>query len=174
MRKPWILPSLLLLLTLASACVVSPTDWQRITPSQPMSLTGFASQPGMAVRLQAKNQRTGAWDVIATYTSSTTPTTINSDTLYYWSGSLTFTQANSVDDWRCYFAIPGTSPCQVPEPAATAQIRLVQQDGFSLTSFAEGGLDCVITKLDAGTAWTVAGYECRDDNSPVINLRWVL
>lgn len=66
----------------ASACVVAPTDWDRIQPSEPIAMTGYASLAGTAVRVQAKNQRTGAWDVVATYTASSTPTTINGDTLY--------------------------------------------------------------------------------------------
>lgn len=158
----------------ASACVVAPTDWDRIQPSEPIAMTGYASLAGTAVRVQAKNQRTGAWDVVATYTASSTPTTINGDTLYGWSGSLTFTQVNNADPWRCYFAIPGSNPCQVPLPAADAQLRVLQGDGSALTTFDEDGLDCVIDKVGQGEGWLAAGYACRDANSPVINLRWVL
>ena len=161
-------------LALAASCVVSPTDQQRIKPSDPLALSGYASIAGTTLRVQAKNQRTGAWDVVATFTATTTPTTIAGDTLYAWNGSLIFTQVNTADPWRCYFSIPGSNPCQVPEPAANAQIRVLQGDGSVLTTFDDGGLTCVIGKLNEGKTWLTAGYECRDNNSPVINLRWVL
>lgn len=161
-------------LVLMASCVVNLTDQTRITPSQPLPFNGYSSVAGGVVRVQAKNHRTGAWDTIAAFTATTTPTTIAGDTLYAWSGSVTFTQANGVDDWRCYFAIPATNPCQVPLPAADAQVRVVQSDGTTLTTFDSGGLSCVLTKLNEGKGWLVAGHECRDNDSPVINLRWVL
>lgn len=158
----------------AAACVVAPTDWDRIAPHEPIALSGYASLAGTTVRVQAKNQRTGAWDVVASFVASSTPTTLGGDTLYGWSGSLLFTQVNTADPWRCYFSIPGSNPCQVPLPAADAQLRVLQGDGTALTTFDEAGLDCVVDKLSEGKGWLVSGYECRDANSPVINLRWVL
>lgn len=160
--------------SLLASCVVSPTDQQRIKPWDPISMSGYTSLAGSTVRVQAKNQRTGAWDQIASFTATTTPTTIAGDTLYAWSGSLTFTQINAPDPWRCYFAIPGTNPCQVPEPAADAQLRVLQSDGTVLTTFDDTGISCVFDKLSLGSSWLSAGYECRDNNSPVLKLRWVL
>jgi hypothetical protein len=98
---------------------------------------------------------------IATFTAGTTPTTFNGDTLYAWSGSLVFT---TLPAWSCYW-----------EPVAPRHAELRVQElssGNMLTSFAAGGLGCVIDKLTAGTGWLDAGQQCRSGNSPSINLYW--
>lgn len=148
-------------LTLGAGCVVSPTNGSWINPRGSLSLSGYASEGGEIIQVNAMDYRSGSWREIARFTASTTPYTLNGDTLYDWSGSVVF---SSLPDWRDFWEGSGYRH-------ALLHVRELG-NGNVLTTFDAGGIDCVVGKLSQGTDWLTAGYECRSVDSPNLNLYW--
>jgi hypothetical protein len=161
---------LVFLIAATVGCVVTPTDGQNVSPFSPISFNGFAQRAGATLRVESYNKRFARWDTVATFTASTSATTISGDTLYRWSGSLQF---STLPQWECYWSTRGSSTCSIPPGSASAQLRVQEVGAGTLTTFDSEGVSCVGAKLDAGKSWLVAGYECRDDTSPIIALSWI-
>ena len=151
------------LLTFGAGCVTSPTDGSSYLPWQPLSLSGYARGSGEGIQVQAMDYCAGSWRPIATFTASTAPTTFGGDTLYAWSGSVTFTW---IPQWDCLWQGTGGF-----FKYAELRVREVGT-GNVLTTFDSQGVSCVVDLMSQGTGWLNAGYQCRGASSPLIHLSW--
>ena len=60
---------------LAQACVTSPYNGQLVPdPSAPVTIAGYYHHPNVTLTIEASNPATGAWEVLGTTTSESTPT----------------------------------------------------------------------------------------------------
>lgn len=152
----------------SEACVYGPENGDWIDPGTPVVFEGYAENGGKTIRIQAKNQQTGAWVQIGTAVSSTSGTTWYGDTLYYWTTSIEF---DDLPNWTCYFGIPGS--CSIPAGSAAVQLRFSEDDsqlGYMYT-FDDGGVACVATEAAASGSWLAGGQACASDDSPILTLR---
>jgi hypothetical protein len=152
-----------------AACVTGPLNNEAVNPHQKIHFSGYAATAGAAVQVKALNKKTGAWDVVATFTAAPTPDDVAGDDLYFWHGDVEF---STIAGWRCYWgsSLPGLA-CSIPPGLATARVRVHTGD-ITLTTFEADGHACLLRKFEEGKGGLVAGNECRSPASPVLTLRW--
>ncbi|MFO7566911.1 MAG: hypothetical protein R6X02_29980 [Enhygromyxa sp.] len=139
-------------------------DWREL------NFGGYAENPSATIQIQAFDQSTSTWRVVAVATASGTPTTFGGQTLYFWSRSnFDFT---TVPNWSCYWSYNGW--CSIPAGYAAAQFRF-KEVGSQLdymSTYDQGGVACVTKKvLYENADWFSAGLQCASPDSPVLTLR---
>lgn len=84
---------IMLMTVLAASCATSPYSGQQISTGT-ISFGGFVDEPGVTVRIDARDKQTGTWPAVWWATSATTPTFAagaicpNSPALYSYSASV--------------------------------------------------------------------------------------
>jgi hypothetical protein len=142
---------------LVGGCVTAPYNHQSECPNNAFTVTGFAQNPGATVQVQAFNDDTSAWEVVATTTASGSGLTFGGNTAYSWSSSVTLADRHFT---------PFT-----PDAFASLRVREVNGSLSYLVTFESDGISCVVDKVfNQNESWFAAGWECRSPASPVVSL----
>lgn len=158
-----------LVFLLAAACMTSPlNDSGPPAPDQPVAFSGFAYRPGATVDIKVLNHATGVHEVIATTTAATAPTTLSGTSLYYWTAN-----AAPYDPGNPATACRFTPECTMIG-VGDVYVKAHERGTGDLTTFDDGGIECVTKHLNDGQSWLNAGAACQSPDSPNVRLRYEL
>lgn len=153
-----------------TGCITEPFNEQAFgSPAATVKFSGFAQSSGATVIVEGRRKNDGAWMEI-TRATATLSVTYGGRTLYYWNAYDPIYDS-SEPQTACIFS----SSCSINGGGTTVQVRAREEGGdlSALVSFDEGGIDCVQDKVDAGTDWFAAGWDCRGSTTPILNLRYI-
>ena len=149
-----------------SGCTTSPTN-QSWVDFRDLDFSGYATEAGATIDIQAFDQSTNRWNTVATVTAATAPTHIGNQSLYAWRlNNFDFT---TVQNYDCYWGYGGW--CSIPAGFAEAKFRFKQNSQYRMITFDEGGISCVINRLFNGGNVVSAALDCASTESPVLTLR---
>ncbi|MBV1859966.1 MAG: hypothetical protein KUG77_16255 [Nannocystaceae bacterium] len=155
---------LVLAASAVTACVTAPHNDQWVDPDD-VDFHGYAETPGATVEIRGLDSQTNDWVTVRSVPVSSTPFNYGGETLYQWSAPHTDTTAVSDCVW-------GVGPsCTVPAGLAVAKFQVREVEGQTLITFDEGGVDCVIDAVSAGTNWFTAATSCASSEFPTLTLK---
>lgn len=166
----------LVVLGTASACVTSVYDGQKFNHSggndafeRTLNLAGYGTKPNVPITVAVRHQQNQSWDAIATVFTSSNKQTYGGDDFYPWSYGFV---AQDVLDSTCYLS--SDPDCRVAQSNyAPVTLRFSQGGSQSgnLVTFEQGGLQCVIDRINQGESGMAAGFNCSGSQSPAITLQ---
>jgi hypothetical protein len=163
------------LLSLAvSACMTSPTNNHKVESfEQTASLEGYTFLPNSTVTIEAFNQSTASWEVLATTTTGATPSISegivgDNPALYAWSVQTQIASASEPSS-LCRWS----PTCQIlPDRFGAYSAQLRATEGTNRLQTFEARWDsCVDQELLAGGSFTQAAIACQSPSSPELRLR---
>lgn len=169
--------SMLPALLSTAACVVSPYNGQVLdTVHSTFTVSGFGNVGSAQIVVEAKNQRTGAWEQIATTTTAATPIITdrtfpgtNTPNLYYYSIANVAVSRAASPSTLCRWS----STCRIEPSDVDAEVRVRQLSNGGSRELFVGERDtqqCVQARLEDGEDFYASSYECGYDTT-VLSLR---
>ena len=146
---------MLLIVFCVAGCVIQPTNQQEINWINQISFQGFSPWGDMAVTIEGENLSTGAWDVVGSTVTASTPSIVDYGgcDLYYWSTRVV------LDDPLDYFQL-----------GIVGHFRAKHGD-YPLYTFEDDGLSCMGEKVGTENKNCYeAAEECASPESPVLTL----
>lgn len=150
---------MLLALLAVPACVLGPQDHTSVeSRTDPIRFEGYTSAAHALVRIQAWNHDTSSWNTRATF-NATDIARGRDLQIYQWTRTLTLPEV---------YWVGSAGGC---ESGGMALIRVQELTGSTwstLSTFDEGGFECLNEKLGDGLDAVPAGYHCRTGDDIVL------
>lgn len=158
---------IIVFVVLASACVISPNNGDKLPDDGIVRFQGFTARPSLEVSIHLKNQDSNSWKKLASVNSTYSPTNIGGTNMYPY----------AVD-----VSVVGLDPESYSMETADGHrydFKVLQDNKYKLITFDEGGLKCAGDKMVEGLNGFVAGFQCRSEDYPVLslysdNLPWIV
>ena len=147
-----------------SACVTAPYN-DELVDRGAVDFGGYARNASAVIVIQAKDKQTNGWVTIDVATAASVGTNYGGETLYGWSALDTDTTTTG----GCIWGDPASPGCSIGA-GGQGTFRVLEQGHGQLTTFEDGGVECVVAQVESGTNWFTAGVNCSSAESPDLTL----